>query len=222
MTGARVLVTGAGRGIGLGLVQAMAARGDRVAGTARGAAPAVPGVDWHALDVTDAGAVAALGAGWDGPLDLLVCNAGIYPARGQRLDDGYAPDAWAQGFAVNVTGVFLCVQALLPALRQSARGRVAIIASRMGSDARAPGGAYIYRASKAAAINLGRNLAVDLAPQGIAVGIYHPGWVRTDMGGTGADIDIATSVAGLVARFDALDIGDTGCFRDHDGSPIAF
>ncbi len=114
------------------------------------------------------------------------------------------------------------MQALLPALRQSPRGRVAIIASRMGSDARAPGGAYIYRASKAAAINLGRNLAVDLAPQGIAVGIYHPGWVRTDMGGAGADIDIATSVAGLVARFDALEIGDTGCFRDHDGSPIAF
>ena len=218
----RALVTGAGRGIGLGLVQAMAARGDRVAGTARGDAPAVPGVDWHALDVTDAGAVAALGAGWQGPLDLLVCNAGIYPARGARLEDGFPPDAWAQGFAVNVTGVFLCVQALLPALRRARAGRIAIIASRMGSDARAPGGAYIYRASKAAAINLGRNLATDLAPQGIAVGIYHPGWVRTDMGGSGADIDIATSVAGLVARFDALDIADTGCFRDHDGSPIAF
>jgi NAD(P)-dependent dehydrogenase (short-subunit alcohol dehydrogenase family) len=218
----RALVTGAGRGIGLGLVQAMAARGDRVAGTARGDAPAVPGVDWHALDVTDAGAVAALGAGWQGPLDLLVCNAGIYPARGARLEDGFPPDAWAQGFAVNVAGVFLCVQALLPALRRARAGRIAIIASAMGSDARAPGGAYIYRASKAAAINLGRNLATDLAPQGIAVGIYHPGWVRTDMGGSGADIDIATSVAGLLARFDALDIADTGCFRDHDGSPIAF
>lgn len=218
----RALVTGAGRGIGLGLVQAMAARGDRVAGTARGGGPDLPGVDWHALDVTDAGAVAALGARWQGPLDLLVCNAGIYPARGAKLEDGFSPDAWAQGFAVNVTGVFLCVQALLPALRRARAGRIAIIASRMGSDARAPGGAYIYRASKAAAINLGRNLATDLAPQGIAVGIYHPGWVRTDMGGSGADIDIATSVAGLVARLDALDIADTGCFRDHDGSPIAF
>jgi NAD(P)-dependent dehydrogenase (short-subunit alcohol dehydrogenase family) len=53
----------------------------------------------------------------------------------------------------------------------------------MGSSERAPGGSYIYRASKAAATNLGRNLATDLAPRGIAVGIYHPGWVRTDMGG---------------------------------------
>jgi NAD(P)-dependent dehydrogenase (short-subunit alcohol dehydrogenase family) len=75
------------------------------------------------------------------------------------------------------------------------------------SDRAANGGSYIYRASKAAATNLGRNLATDLAPRGIAVGIYHPGWVRTDMGGTGADISLEESVAGLMARFDALVAG---------------
>ena len=75
----------------------------------------------------------------------------------------------------------------------------------------------IARASKAAALNLGRNLAADLAPEGIAVGIYHPGWVRTDMGGAAAEIPVAESAEGLLARFAALDMGTTGCFQTWDG-----
>lgn len=215
------LVTGATRGIGLALVQALAARGDAAHGTCR-AAPGPGPVTWHHADVADPAALRKLGEAWTGPLDLLVCNAGIYPGRGGSPDRGYPAEDWAAAFAVNVTGVFLTVQALLPALARAERPRIAIIASAMGSDARAPGGSYIYRASKAAALNLGRNLAADLAPRGIAVGIYHPGWVRTDMGGAGAELDTATSAQGLLARFDALDLADTGCFRNHDGTPIPF
>ncbi len=87
----------------------------------------------------------------------------------------------------------------------------------MASTTRAPGGSYIYRASKAAVLNLGRNLATDLRPQGIAVGIYHPGWVRTDMGGAGADLSLDASVTGLMACFDALSLVTTGCFQTWDG-----
>ena len=87
----------------------------------------------------------------------------------------------------------------------------------MASHERAPGGSYIYRASKAAALNLGRNLAADLKPEGIAVGIYHPGWVRTDMGGGGADISVEEAAQGLSARFDALCLESTGCFETWDG-----
>jgi NAD(P)-dependent dehydrogenase (short-subunit alcohol dehydrogenase family) len=97
---------------------------------------------------------------------------------------------------------------------------VAVIASVMGSQARAPGGSYIYRSSKAAAVNVARNLAADLQPEGIAVGAYHPGWVRTDMGGSGADIDVLTSAKGLSARFDALSVASTGCFESYDGTTI--
>ncbi|MCW8842366.1 MAG: short-chain dehydrogenase, partial [Rhodobacteraceae bacterium] len=79
-----------------------------------------------------------------------------------------------------------------------------------------------YRASKAAALNLGRNLAVDLEHIRIAVGIYHPGWVRTDMGGAAADIDADESANGLMARFDDLSLKETGCFLSYDGTPIAF
>jgi NAD(P)-dependent dehydrogenase (short-subunit alcohol dehydrogenase family) len=66
-------------------------------------------------------------------------------------------------------------------------------------------------------LNLGRNLATDLRDEGIAVGIYHPGWVQTDMGGAEADITINESVQGLVARFDDLSVQTTGCFETWDG-----
>jgi len=219
------LITGATRGIGLGLAQAMAAAGAEVIGTCRTAPPeATPeGLRWLRFDAADPQAAQGLGAALgDTALELLICNAGVYLEKGQSLETGYAADLWARTFAVNVTGVFQTVQAALPALARGHRPRIAIIASAMGSDARAPGGSYIYRASKAAALNMGRNLAVDLKPRGIAVGIYHPGWVKTDMGGGAADIDIGTSVAGLLARFEALDLSDTGCFRSYDGTAIPF
>ncbi len=213
----QVLITGASRGIGASLLALCRARGDRVLGTARRG-----GEGLATLDVRDPLSVRGLAAVWGGgPLDLLVCNAGILIDRAQGLDEGYAPDLWAETFAVNVTGVFLTVQALLPNLR-AARGRVAIVSSAMGSDTRAPGGSYAYRASKAAALNLGRNLATDLAAEGIAVGIYHPGWVRTDMGGPGADITPEVSAQGLLARFDALTLASSGCFEDYAGRAIPF
>ena len=120
---------------------------------------------------------------------------------------------------MNVTGVFLTVQALLPNLSRSSTPKIAIISSQMASHTRAPGGSFIYRASKAAALNLGRNLAGELKPQGIAVGIYHPGWVRTDMGGEAADISVEEAARGLAERFDTLSLETSGCFETWDGRP---
>jgi len=218
-----ILITGANRGIGLELIKRYAGRGDRVTGTARSAHPEVPGADWEQLEVTDPGAQQALAQRLAGqPLDLLICNAGIYPDKGQTLDAGYPAAMWAEGFATNVTGVFLTVQALLPTLRAAQAGKIAIISSQMASHTRAPGGSYIYRASKAAALNLGRNLATDLKPEGIAVGIYHPGWVQTDMGGSSAEITPDDAATGLMARFDTLSPSTTGCFETWDGKVHAY
>lgn len=212
-----ILITGASRGIGAGLLDHYRRAGAAAFGTARR-----PAGDLMALDVTSAASVQALALRLNGlPLGLLVCNAGIYPDKGQRLEAGYDAPLWAQGFATNVTGVFLCIQALLPNLR-AGRGKIAILSSAMGSDQRAPGGSYIYRASKAAVLNLGRNLATDLAPEGIPVGIYHPGWVKTEMGGPEAEITTAQSVAGLTTRFAALSVATTGCFESYDGTAIPF
>lgn len=210
-----IVVTGANRGIGKTLTDMYRTRGDTVTGTARDDSAEV------ALDVTDIGQHAEMAAKLASqPVDLLVCNAGVYLDKGHGID-GYPPEMWAQSFATNVTGVFLTVQALLPNLRQ-AQGKVAILSSQMASHTRAPGGSYIYRASKAAALNLGRNLATDLRADGVAVGIYHPGWVQTDMGGSAAEITVDQAAAGLVNRFDALSLENTGCFETWDGQPHAY
>ena len=213
-----VLITGANRGIGAALLTGYRARGDRALGTSRaGDADLLP------LDVTDASSHAALAARLAGqPIDLLICNAGVYLDRHEALADGYGPDLWALGLATNVTGVFLSIQSLLPHLRAAKAAKIAIISSQMGSSGRASGGSYIYRASKAAAVNLGRNLARDLAGDGISVGIYHPGWVQTDMGGSGASITPEASAKGLIARFDALSPTTTGVFEAYDGQAMTF
>lgn len=207
-----VVITGATRGIGAGLSALYTDAGHRVTGTGRSVAADVQ------LDVTRPSDHAAMAAALSGQqVDLLVCNAGVYPDKGERLEDGYGADMWAAGFAANVTGVFLTIQHMLPMLRMAQNPKITIISSQMGSQTLAPGGSYIYRASKAAVLNLGRNLAVDLKPEGIAVGIYHPGWVQTDMGGASGEITVDASVQGLALRFDALSVETTGCFETWDG-----
>ena len=211
-----VLITGSNRGIGKALADKYEAGGHTVFRTARKAESHLP------LDVTDPTSVKALAQQLEGkPIDLLICNAGVYLDKGEPLERGYAADLWAQSFAANVTGVFLTIQAFLPNVR-AAKGKIAIISSQMASHTHAPGGSYIYRASKAAVLNLGRNLSADLKQEGIAVGIYHPGWVATDMGGEKADISVDESIDGLVARFTDLSIETTGCFETWDGRAHAY
>ena len=207
-----VFITGVNRGIGAQLSQLMASDGQSMIGTARDGSQAIQ------LDVTSSKDQAAMAEKLRGtPIDLLVCNAGVYLDKGQPLDTGYPVDIWAQTFAANVTGVFLTVQGLLLNLRAAPGAKIAIISSQMASHERAPGGSYIYRASKAAVLNVSRNLAADLRGEGIAVGIYHPGWVQTDMGGTSADITPSEAAQGLVQRFNALSMETTGCFETWDG-----
>ncbi len=213
-----IVITGATRGIGRALFDGYAVRGDAVTGTYRGTPPG--GSAWVKLDVADPAGFGALASDIKAnAVDLLVCNAGVYLDKGANLADGYPAQMWADSFATNVTGVFLTVQSLLPKLQASKAPKIAIISSQMASSELAPGGSYIYRASKAAALNLGRNLAADLQGVGIAVGIYHPGWVQTDMGGSSAAITVEQSRDGLMARFDALSMDSTGEFLTYDGTP---
>jgi NAD(P)-dependent dehydrogenase (short-subunit alcohol dehydrogenase family) len=207
-----IVITGANRGIGRALYDRYTAAGHDVTGTSR------QGGEFTTLDVTNPDSHAALARELDGrPVDLLICNAGVYLDKQDNLANGFPAAMWADTLAANVTGVFLTVQSLLPNLQMDPGAKLAIISSQMASHTRAPGSSYIYRSSKAAALNLGRNLATDLAPLGIAVGIYHPGWVKTDMGGEAATITVADSAAGLIDRFDDLDLDSTGCFKTYDG-----
>lgn len=212
----QIILTGGNRGIGAQMTSQLRARGDEVVATSR------DGSTGTVLDVTNSQQVQGFASNYSPALDLLICNAGVYLDKGHALESGYDAQIWADTFAVNVTGVFQTIQALLPALRKSDAPKIAIIASQMGSSERAGGNAFLYRASKAAAVNLACNLAIDLKSEGIAVGAYHPGWVQTDMGGAEADIDAATSAAGLITRFDALSRDHTGVFENYDGAVIPF
>ena len=211
-----VLISGANRGIGKALFDGYAARGEKTLGTHRGPEKGT----MLQLDVTDPASQCALATRLKGtPVDLLICNAGVNLDKGQKLESGYPSAMWEATFAANVTGVFMTIQSMLSNLRLSKSPKIAIISSQLGSQTIASGGGYIYCASKAAVLNVGRNLAVDLAPEGFAIGIYHPGWVQTDMGGTAADLTMQESADGLMARFDALCVETTGCFENWDGRP---
>jgi NAD(P)-dependent dehydrogenase (short-subunit alcohol dehydrogenase family) len=206
-----VLVTGANRGIGAALLDGYESLGIAAMGTSRDGSVGLK------LDVSNPDSISELGDFYAGrSLDLLVCNAGVFLDRGRSLEELTAED-WSRTLAVNVTGVAETVRVLLPALRRGSESKIAIISSQMASQERAKGGSYVYRASKAAVLNFGRNLAQDLRREGIAVGIYHPGWVSTDMGGPDADLTESESAEGLISRFEALDLRLTGCFETWDG-----
>lgn len=219
-----VLITGASRGIGLGLARAFAARGSTVLACARDPArvPAIQGaVERLPLDVTDPTSIAALARMLAGrPLDLLVNNAGIYGPRDAvlgRLDH----EAWLGVLLTNTVGPVRMVEALLANLRAGSGRRIVTVSSVMGSLARTTTpGALPYRTSKAAVNMAMRSIAQELAPEGFVVVVVHPGWVRTDMGGPQAAIDVETSVRGLVAVIDGLRPADNGRFLDYDGSEI--
>ena len=186
------LVTGAARGIGLALATALAGEGWRVVladldgAKASAAAAALSGASGVALDVTDAGAVAAAVAAVEErePLRLIVNNAGVAPAPG---DDGAWPLAeWQRVVAVNLMGVVHGVNAAYPRMRDRGRGQILNTASLAGL---VPGpGLGPYAATKHAVVGLSLALRTDAAPFGVRVSALCPGWVDTAMlDGAGPD-----------------------------------
>ena len=220
---ATILVTGANRGIGLALTRLYRSRGDEVIAVCRHASPELEACGARieaGIDVTDAAALAALPQRLgDTRIDVLVLNAGVF--TDERLDalDAAAFAAIERQFAVNTLGPLRVVEALLAHLADG--GRIGIVTSRMGSISdNGSGGYYGYRASKAAVNAVGKSLAIDLAPRGIAVFLLHPGFVSTDMVGGKGEISPEESARGLVARLDTLPQRDSGSFWHANGTPL--
>jgi NAD(P)-dependent dehydrogenase (short-subunit alcohol dehydrogenase family) len=211
------IVTGANRGIGLQLCQALKERGYNVTALCRQPSDALTdlGITVHAnYDVTDGAAIDAFARTVDPrTVDLLINNAGIL--EGMTLDDLDLESVRRQ-FEVNALGPLRVTRSLLPALKEGAK--IALMTSRMGSIAdNDSGGSYGYRMSKAALNAAGMSLARDLHARGIAVAILHPGYVKTDMTGQSGLIDADESVAGLLQRIDELNLGNTGTFWHTQG-----
>jgi len=225
-----ILITGAGRGIGLALTRAALARGDTVLAGVRDPASSTGLQALEAgagerlilvpLDVTDAAGLQEARSLVGGrPIDVLVNNAGVIgPKRQDALDMDF--EGFLDALDVNTLGPLRVAQAFLPNLRAAAGARIVTVTSQMGSLATPNTGSVAYRASKAAVNKAMQALSVELQPDGIAVCVVHPGWVRTDMGGAGADLTPEESAAGILRVIDALVMADTGSFRNWDGSTI--
>lgn len=217
---------GASRGLGLEFAQQYADAGWRVIATHRDAAgkktlKGIKNVEPHTLDVTDHAAIEDLARSLKSEaIDLLLNVAGIYGPRPALLGS-IDYDAWDDVFQVNAMAPLKISACFVDHVARSDLKQIVTVSSIMGSMERNDvGGAYIYRSSKAAVNAVMKSLAVDVQSRGIAVVVLHPGWVRTDMGGPGADIDATDSVSGMRQVIAGLSQTDNGRFFNYDGSPL--
>lgn len=220
MQARRALVSGAGRGIGRALVDALRARGDHVYATVRraGDLEPAPGLTVLVMDVTDAPSVQAARACVDGPLDLLVSNAGVSsgPQRAPGMDLARAGHV----LSVNALGALRVYDAFVDLLRAS-EGTPWLV--QVSSEAASLGAFRAsskpeYAMSKAALNALTRWIAAT-EPHVRCVSI-HPGWTRTAMGGEGAPQSAEDTAAAMVAAFDRLGPAQNGAFVDTSLTPI--
>ncbi len=229
---ARIVVTGASRGLGLEFVVQWLRAGHEVAALLRrpedsAELRALAGefgaqLSVHACDVAVPASIEAasheVAQRWDG-VDWLVNNAGVSGFRGPLVEMDF--DEMASVLAINAIGPLRMTGAFLPMLRRSRDAKVVMITSRMGSIAdNSSGGVYAYRMSKAALNMAGRNLMMELQGDGIAVFLMHPGWVQTDMGGAAAPLTITDSVASMIRVLDGLGMEQSGGFYDFEGNEL--
>ncbi|HEX8527272.1 SDR family oxidoreductase [Allosphingosinicella sp.] len=216
-----ILVTGAGRGLGLEFARQYAGDGWQVISTVRDPAGAAElerlGVRIETLDMLDPAALAAFPERLGAPLDLFIANAGV--SGPQRIETAEAAGEWQRVHAVNAVAPTLLAGALLP-LVAAAQGKMVAITSRMGSIADSSGGYLAYRASKAALNAAWRALALSLAKQPVTLALLHPGWVRTDMGGPSAPLPLAESVSAMRRVIASLAPEQSGAFLDYRGDPL--
>ena len=211
-----ILITGANRGIGLEFARQYSADGWEVTATARRSSPELDalGVTVEPLDLSDADAVAEFSA--DRQLDLFIANAGTSePKETQGPDNARA---WQAMMMVNAIGPYQLAKALLP--HMSAGGKMIAISSGMGSIADNSGGWVPYRTAKAALNMAWSSLAIEARKRGVTCVALSPGWVKTRMGGAGAEITPEESVTEMRSLIDRLTTDDSGKFLRRNGSEL--
>ena len=235
------LITGANKGIGLETARQLGKQditvlvGARDASKGKAAAEELrqDGIDAHAiaLDVSDAASIKAAAEQVErdfGRLDILVNNAGVMLDDKEKKVSEQALAMWRDTFDTNVFGLIETTQAFLPLLRKSAAGRIVNLSSILGSTGfHAKPGSPIYESKDTPAYNVSKaavnaytvQLAHELKETKIKVNAAHPGWVKTEMGGEGAMMEIEDGAKTSVALATSEASGPNGTF-EHMGKPL--
>lgn len=250
-----ILITGTNRGIGLEFVRQYADSGWRVVATCREPAAAAdlqelaraePRILIEALDLASPASIDGLAGRLDGSLalDVLLHNAALLGPGAPQLLGAWREDAFLEAFRANTLGPALLTQRLLPLVEAGGHRKIVFLGSAAGSIGllQPPANLYAYRASKAALHLLARNLALDLRPRGLIVGLVNPGLVDTrglldlapgDPGppdlqhlvklvraGIVPLIRPAASVTGMRALIDTWTLDQSGVFLNYDAQPL--
>lgn len=223
-----IVITGGNKGIGFELAKQAAARGHQVicgvrtpsrAGDLRAAVGSRGEV--LELDVSDDASVRAFADALRtrvSSVDVLINNAGIYLEANASLEQ-LDSRTLLETLNTNSVGPVRVTQALLPFLRAAAAPKVAVISSLMGSlGHNHSGGAYAYRMSKTAVNMFVRTFAVE--ESGFIALALHPGWVRTEMGGSTAPLEVPESAMGLWTVIETATASDSGKFFNHAGREL--
>jgi len=222
-----ILITGSNRGIGLELVKESLSKKFSVIGTFRNKQNSQElfqlssnNIRLFEMDVVDEKSVLDVSKNIHNPIDYLICNAGINNGYGSIFDQDHTHEKMLEVLNVNVIGSILTVKHFSKILNKDAK--IILISSIMGVQNHSGSSATIYRASKAAVNNIMISISEDFESTKITVVSFHPGWVRTDMGGPNATLSTKESASSLIKNFENLTFENTGKFFNYDGTMMNF
>lgn len=221
-----ILITGANRGIGKSLAEKYLRDNWRVIAAVRNPDQCDLNCEKLPLDVTSAESISALKSELgDSPIDVLWNNAGIYNDKDTRLGN-LTDEAWIETFLINTIAPMRLSDALRENVLVSEQKVFAYTSSKMASIAGVGTESYAYRTSKTALNMAVSRFSMEITDAGGSTVVLHPGWVKTDMGGDGADITVDVSAKGMKKLVDKINPETqsdyNGSYRNYDGAIIAW
>ena len=227
----KILVTGANRGLGLGLVKKFLKNNEKVICTTRNISKSKElilckekyndNLEICELDLLDKDSPNILSNFLGNEtIDLFINNAGVIGHSAQHFKS-VSLNHWLEVLKVNLIAPLLITQSIIKNIEKSSERKIYFISSKVGSiEDNKSGGMYIYRSSKTALNQVVKSLSIDLKPLGISVISLHPGWVRTEMGGPNALISVEESVNGMIDVISNTSIINSGQFINYDGTRL--
>ena len=222
-----IFITGANRGIGLELVKESINKNYLVFATFRNKKKSHEllniksnNLKLFEMDVVNEQSISNVSTDINHSFDYLICNAGINNGYGNLFDEDHTHEKMLEVLNVNVIGCILTIKYLSRHLNKNAK--IILMSSIMAVQEHKGSNATIYRASKAAVNNIMVSISEELKSKKITVSSFHPGWVRTDMGGPNATLSSKESAMSLIKSFEGLKFEHTGKFFNYDGSLMNF